>query len=80
MRSLGQNPSEEELQDLLNEVDADGKCLIVEYEGDVQVPSISKKKGISVDKIQIWALKVANIFGDILLLGSKSSPPPPPPQ
>lgn len=28
MRSLGQNPSEAELQDLLNEVDNDGNCVI----------------------------------------------------
>jgi len=29
MRSLGQNPTESELQDMINEVDVDGKSAII---------------------------------------------------
>jgi calmodulin len=35
MRSLGQNPTEAELQDMINEVDADGKFLINQKENRI---------------------------------------------
>ena len=37
MRSLGQNPSESELQDMINEVDADNNGTI-DFPGDYSTP------------------------------------------
>ena len=40
MRSLGQNPTEAELQDMINEVDADGKT---------EMETVREKKGFRAD-------------------------------
>uniref|UniRef100_A0AAY4B183 EF-hand domain-containing protein n=1 Tax=Denticeps clupeoides TaxID=299321 RepID=A0AAY4B183_9TELE len=37
MRSLGQNPTEAELQDMINEVDADGECKLTDEEVDEMI-------------------------------------------
>jgi Ca2+-binding EF-hand superfamily protein len=44
MRSLGQNPSESELQDMINEVDADNNGTI-DFPGEMRYYEIATTKG-----------------------------------
>jgi Ca2+-binding EF-hand superfamily protein len=43
MRSLGQNPSESELQDMINEVDADNNGTI-DFPGTAQIPGVPAQR------------------------------------
>ncbi|ELT88073.1 hypothetical protein CAPTEDRAFT_162839 [Capitella teleta] len=62
MRSLGQNPSEDELQDMVNEVDIDGNGEI-DFEEFLQMMAKKMKESDSEEEI-IEAFKVFDKDGD----------------
>ena len=61
MRSLGQNPTEAELQDMINEVDADGESNVFTH---IDVNKIFTTKNLKIlfgnqDNLARW---VSNLF------------------
>lgn len=51
MRSLGKNPTEDEIDDMIREVDTDGKCYIVisNTNTGLHQPSLNKRLGYSLN-------------------------------
>ncbi|RID58592.1 LOW QUALITY PROTEIN: hypothetical protein BRARA_F01882 [Brassica rapa] len=78
MRSLGQNPTEAELQDLMNEADADGNGTIdfpeflnlMAHEGLIQWKSLKKPSGF-FDKDQNGFISAAELRHVMKNLGEK---------
>merc|ERR1711893_267755 len=69
MRSLGQNPSEDELQDMVNEVDIDGNGEI-DFEEFLQMMAKKMKETDSEEEI-IEAFRVFDKDGDGFLTGKE---------
>ena len=56
MRSLGENPSEEELEDLIQEIDVDGKCMWYQGENPSEEELEDLIQETDVDSKYVWSL------------------------
>lgn len=67
MRSLGQNPTEAELQDMINEVDADGNGTI-DFPEFLNLMARKMKVNISCGPVYLFILDVSTLSCDVALL------------